>query len=58
MSLVDVDVGAYYNRLNQQRLPKAALSSSFEEYNEALAISRGTQASASAGIQDLLRWIS
>ena len=56
MSLPDDDVGAYYHRL--KRLPKAALSSSFEEHDQALAISRGTQSSASAGIEDLLGWIS
>jgi hypothetical protein len=39
-------------------LSKAALSSSFEEHNEALAISRGSQCLASAGLQDLLGRIS
>ncbi len=58
MSLPDDDVGAYYNRLKQWRLSKAAVSSSFEEHNEALAISRGTRSSASAGLQGLLGRIS
>jgi hypothetical protein len=57
-------MGAYYNWLNQQRLPGAEQSSFlvwFEDHNEALAISpslpRGTQSSASAGIRDLLGWL-
>jgi hypothetical protein len=64
-SLVDADMGAYYNWLNQQRLPGAEQSSFlvwFEDHNEALAISpslpRGTQSSASAGIRDLLGWMA
>lgn len=64
-SLIDADMGAYYHWLNQQRLPGAEQSSFlvwFEDHNEALAISpalpRGTQSSVSAGIRDLLGWIS
>ena len=40
-SLVDADMGAYYNWLNQQRLPGADQSSFvvwFEDHGEALAI--------------------
>ena len=57
MSLVDVDVGASYHRL-KQAIAKGRTIFLVEEHNEALAISCGTQASASAGIQDLLGWIS
>jgi hypothetical protein len=60
-SLIDADMGAYYNWLNQQRLPGSDLSSFlawFEAHNEALLISpgmaRGTRSSASISVSDLL----
>ncbi len=61
-SLVDADMAAYYNWLNQQRLPGAEQSSFlvwFEDHNEALAISpalpRGTHSPAATSIRDLLK---
>ena len=64
-SLIDADMGAYYNWLNQQRLSGAEQSSFlvwFEDHNEALAISpsmpRGTSSSSSANLDDLIKWIS
>lgn len=64
-SLVDGDMGAYYNWLNQQRLPGADKSSFlvwFEGHSTAVAIApslaRGT-ASASAGdLSQLLQWMA
>ncbi|HEX6465948.1 MAG TPA: hypothetical protein VFZ99_01510, partial [Terriglobales bacterium] len=64
-SLVDADMGAYYHWLDQQRLSGAERSSFlvwFEDHGEALVIGpsmpRGAQSSASAGIRELLAWIS
>jgi hypothetical protein len=64
-SLVDADMGAYYNWLNLQRLPGAEQSSSlvwFEGHNEAIAIGpslpRGTTSNAAAGLDQLLSWAS
>jgi hypothetical protein len=60
-SLVDADFGAYYNFLNQQRLPGADQSSFlvwFEGHNEAVAIGpnwpRGTQSNALTDVKQLL----
>jgi hypothetical protein len=60
-SLVDADMGAYYNWLNQQRLPGAEQSSYlvwFEGHNKAVAIGpglpRGTESNASADLHQLL----
>jgi len=60
-SLVDADFGAYYNWLNQQRLPGAEQSSFlvwFEGHNEAVAIGpawpRGTQSNAVTNMKQLL----
>jgi hypothetical protein len=60
-SLVDADFGAYYNWLNQQRLPGAEQSSFliwFEGHNEALAIGptwpRGTQSNTITDMKQLL----
>jgi hypothetical protein len=60
-SLVDADFGAYYNWLNQQRLPGAEQSRFlvwFEGHNEAVTIGpswpRGTQSNASADMKQLL----
>ena len=62
-SLVDADMGAYYNWINQQRLPGSESSSFlvwFEGHNQALAISpslaRGTQSNSPASLADLLTW--
>lgn len=64
-SLVDADMSAYYNWLNQQRLSGAEQSSFlvwFEDHNEALAIApsmpRGTDSSSPASLSDLIKWIS
>jgi hypothetical protein len=60
-SLVDGDMGAYYNYLNQQRLPGAEHSSFlvwFEGHNIAVAISpglpRGTHSDTAADMRELL----
>jgi hypothetical protein len=62
-SLVDADFGAYYNWLNQQRLPGATQSSFlvwFEDHREALAIGpslpRGTESKAPVNLNQLLNW--
>ena len=62
-SLVDADLGAYYNWLNQQRLPGAEQSSFlvwFEGHGQALAIGpstpRGTESASAVDLRQLLRW--
>ncbi|PYX80101.1 MAG: hypothetical protein DMG70_25175 [Acidobacteria bacterium] len=62
-SLIDADMGAYYNWLNQQRLPGAEQSSFlvwFEGHSQALAIGpsmpRGTESAAIADLGKLLSW--
>jgi hypothetical protein len=64
-SLIDADMGAYYNWLNLQRLPGAEQSSFlvwFEGHNEAVAIGpsfpRGTESNASVDLTQLLSWAS
>jgi hypothetical protein len=64
-SLIDADMGAYYNWLNLQRLPGAAQSSFlvwFEGHNEAIAIGpslpRGTESNTAASLEQLLNWAS
>jgi hypothetical protein len=64
-SLIDADMGAYYNWLNQQRLPGAEESSYlvwFEGHNKAVAIGpalpRGTESNSSADLHQLLNWAS
>jgi hypothetical protein len=64
-SLVDADMAAYYNWLNQQRLPGSGQSmfvAWFENHNEAVAISpslpRGTESSAAATLPQLLAWMA
>ena len=64
-SLIDGDMGAYYNWLNLERLPGAEQSAFvvwFEGHNEALAIGpsmpRGTESTASTGLDQLLSWAS
>jgi hypothetical protein len=62
-SLVDADMGAYYNWLNQQRLPGAEQSSFlvwFEGHNQALAIGpsmpRGTESASATDLEQVLAW--
>jgi len=62
-SLVDADMGAYYNWLNQQRLSGAAQSAFiawFEGHNEAVAIGpgvpRGTVSNTPTDLKQLLSW--
>jgi hypothetical protein len=64
-SLVDADLGAYYNWLNQQRLPGAEQSSFlvwFENHGEAVAIGpsmpRGTESATVVDLQGMLSWMS
>jgi hypothetical protein len=63
-SLVDADMGAYYNWLNQQRLTGAEQSSFlvwFEDHNDALIIGpttpRGTRSNSPIDLQKLLAWM-
>jgi hypothetical protein len=62
-SLVDGDLGAYYNWLNQQRLPGSEQSAFlvwFEGHNQALAIGpttpRGTESTSAADLGQVLAW--
>jgi hypothetical protein len=64
-SLVDGDMGAYYNWINQQRLPAAERSSFlvwFEGHHTALAISpsltAGSESTKSSDLRDLLNTIA
>ena len=64
-SLVDADMGAYYNWLNQQRLPGSEQSSFlawFENHGEAVAIGpsmpRGTESTSVADLRELLSWMA
>jgi hypothetical protein len=64
-SLVDADMGAYYNWLNQQRLPGAEQSSFlvwFEGHDKAVAVGpavpRGTESNSTADLHQLLAWAS
>ncbi len=64
-SLMDGDMGAYYNWINQQRLPGADESMFlvwFENHNEAVAISstipRGTVSGAPATLSQILSWFA
>jgi hypothetical protein len=63
-SLIDGDMGAYYNWINQLRLPGADKSSFlvwFENHNQAVVIGpsvpRGTESSAPTDVKQLLSWI-
>jgi hypothetical protein len=63
-SLIDADMGAYYNWLNQQRLSGADQSSFlvwFEDHGQALAISpalpHGTESTTVADLRQLLAWM-
>ena len=62
-SLVDGDMGAYYNWINQQRLPGAEQSSFlgwFEGHSQALVIGpsvpRGTESASEMNLKQLLNW--
>jgi len=62
-SLIDGDFAAYYNWLNQQRLPGAEKSSFlvwFEGHNQVLAIGpstpRGTESASVADLRQVLAW--
>ena len=62
-SLVDADMGAYFNWLNQQRLPGAEQSSFlvwFEGHNRALVIGpampRGTESTSAGDLGQVLTW--
>jgi hypothetical protein len=64
-SLVDADMGAYYNWLNQQRLTGAERSSFlvwFENHSEAVAIGpsmpRGTESTTVVDLAKLLSWMT
>jgi hypothetical protein len=64
-SLVDADIGAYYNWLNQQRLTGAEQSSFlvwFENHGVAAAIGpsmpRGTESTTAVDLQKLLSWMT
>lgn len=64
-SLVDADMGAYYNWLNQQRLPgaeKAAFVAWFEGHTVAVVIGpgvpQGTESSEVTDMKKLLSWIA
>jgi hypothetical protein len=63
-SLIDADMGAYYNWLNQQRLPgaeSAAFLAWFEGHNQAVvigpAVPRGTESANPINMKQLLSWI-
>lgn len=63
-SLLDADMGAYYNWINQQRLPGADSSLFlvwFENHKEALAVSpslpRGTVSSTDTTLAQVLSWM-
>ena len=62
-SLIDADMGAYYNWINQQRLPGSEQSAFlvwFEGHSQALMISptmpRGTESSSTVDLQQLVSW--
>lgn len=64
-SLMDADISAYYNWLNQQRLSGLTQSmfvAWFENHHEAVAISpslpRGTESGAAATLPQLLSWMT
>jgi hypothetical protein len=64
-SLVDADMGAYYNWINQQRLTGAEQSSFlawFEDHNQAVvigpAVPRSTESGSETDLSKLLSWIS
>jgi hypothetical protein len=63
-SLIDADMGAYYNWINQQRLTGAEQSSFlawFEDHNQAVvigpAVPRGTESDSETELSNLLSWM-
>ncbi|HEU5337538.1 MAG TPA: hypothetical protein VFU27_16335 [Terriglobales bacterium] len=63
-SLIDGDMGAYYNWINQQRLTggdNSAFLVWFEGHNQALAVSpllpRGTESTTPADLRQILAWM-
>jgi hypothetical protein len=63
-SLIDGDMGAYYNWINQQRLPGREKSSFvvwFEGHKQAVVIGPtvpwGTESTAPSDVKQLLSWI-
>ncbi len=63
-SLIDGDMGAYYNWINQQRLPgadRSAFIAWFEDRNQAVVIGptvpRGTESSTPTDVKQLLSWV-
>jgi hypothetical protein len=63
-SLIDADMGAYYNWINQQRLNGAERSSFlawFEDHNQAVvigpAVPHGTESDSNTDLSKLLSWI-
>jgi hypothetical protein len=64
-SLIDADMGAYYNWINQQRLSGADQSwflAWFEGHSSAVVIGpsmpRGTESNSAADLRELLSWMS
>jgi hypothetical protein len=64
-SVIDADMGAYYNWLNQQRLPgdkESAFLAWFEDHGEAVAIGpgfeRGKQSNAAIDLASLARQLA
>ncbi len=64
-SLIDADMGAYYNWINQQRLPGAEKSSFlvwFENHGHAVVIGpsvpHGTESNTATDVKQLLSWIA
>jgi len=64
-SLVDADMGAYYNWIDQQRLPgseKSLFLAWFENQKEAVAISpvlpRGTVSNETIDLRGILSWMA
>jgi hypothetical protein len=64
-SLLDADMGAYYNWINQQRLPgsdKSLFLVWFENHKEAVAVSpsmaRGTISTSAATLPQVISWMS
>jgi hypothetical protein len=64
-SLIDADFGAYYNWINQQRLPGAEQSSFlawFEDHSSAVAIGpampRGTESNKATDLRELISWMT
>jgi hypothetical protein len=62
-SLIDSDMGAYYNWINQQRLPGAEQSSFlawFEGSSQAVAIgpsfARGASSNSAVKLEDIITW--